>query len=328
MLNEPVIPFEPATEELYSQREGARQTVAVTGSRGLVGSELVPALLANNYNVIRLVTGSASGSANAGTTWIPWKPEQPLPTGTLDGVDSVIHLAGDNVADQRWNETKKRKILESRTIPTRHIAEAIAATRMEVRPKTLICASAVGFYGSRGDEELTEESATGTGYFPDVVRAWEAACDPARAVGIRVVNMRVGVVLTPHGGALGKQLLPFKLCAGAVLGSGKQWLPWITIGDIIGATCHCLKTVAVRGPVNMVAPNPVTNRDFTRTLSRVLRRPAFLWLPRLVLRLMFGEFAEEGLLASIKARPAKLQATGYHFNNPDLEGALRLLLGR
>jgi uncharacterized protein (TIGR01777 family) len=243
-------------------------------------------------------------------------------------VDAVIHLAGDNVAEGRWSDAKKRRILESRTAPTRHIADAIAATPPDRRPKAFICASAVGFYGTRGDEELTEESPTGTGFFPEVVRAWEAACEPARAAGVRFANLRIGVVLSPRGGALGKQLLPFKMGAGAVLGGGRQWLPWITVHDAVGAIHHCLMNEAIRGPVNLAAPNPATNGDFTKTLGRVLHRPTFLRLARPVLRAMFGELADEGLLASIRVLPARLLTGGFRFDHTDLESALRFLLGR
>jgi uncharacterized protein (TIGR01777 family) len=308
-------------------RERPRLTIAITGSRGLVGAELVPFLTTGGHRVIRLVTGSANRPYDDGTSWVPWKSEAPLPAGTFDGVDAVIHLAGDNVAEGRWSDAKKRKILDSRTIPTRLVAEAIAAAPADRRPKVFLCASAVGAYGSRGDEELTEDSPTGTGFFPEVARAWEEACEPARAAGVRVASLRIGVVLSPRGGALGKQLLPFKMGAGAVLGSGEQWVPWVTVGDTVGAIHHCLMSERVRGPVNVVGPNPATSREFTKTLGRVLRRPAFMWLPRPMLRAMFGEIADEALLASMRARPAKLLASGFRFDHPGLESALRSLLG-
>jgi uncharacterized protein (TIGR01777 family) len=308
-------------------KDHPRLTVALTGSRGLVGAELVPFLTTGGHNVIRLLTGNATPPYDDGTKWVSWKPDSPLPSGTFDGVDAVIHLAGDNIAEGRWNDPKKRKILESRTIPTRHIAEAIAAVPVERRPKVFVCASAVGFYGTRGDEELTEESSTGTGFFPNVVGAWEDACAPSRNVGVRTANLRIGVVLSSRGGALGAQLLPFKMGMGAVLGSGKQWLPWITVHDIVGAIHHCLMS-DIHGPVNLVSPNPVTNREFTKALGQVLHRPAFFWLPQTALRVMFGEIADEALVASLKARPAKLATSGFHFEHPDLESSLRFLLGR
>jgi uncharacterized protein (TIGR01777 family) len=305
-----------------------RLTVAVTGSRGSVGADLVPYLTTAGHTVVRLVTGSAKPPYDDGTRWVSWKPTEPLDPRALDGVDAVIHLAGDNVAEGRWSDAKRKKILDSRTIPTRHLADAIAAVPVERRPKVFLCASAVGAYGDRGDEVLTEDSALGTGFFADVVRAWEGACDPARAAGVRTVNLRIGVVLSLNGGALAKQLLPFKMGAGAVLGSGTQWVPWITTNDLAGAIEHALHTDEVSGPVNAVAPNPVTNRTFTKTLGRVLHRPAFFWLPRFALRAMFGAITDEALLASMRAVPAKLLARGYEFDHTELEPALRFLLGR
>lgn len=309
-------------------RDKPRLTIAVTGSRGAVGSDLVPFLTTGGHKVIRLLTGNATPPYDDGTKWVAWKPDEPLPPGTLDGADAVIHLAGDNVGEGRWNDAKKRKILDSRTGPTRHIANAIAALPPERRPKVFVCASAVGAYGDRGEVELTEESPTGKGFFPDVVRAWEAACLPARDAGVRTVNLRIGVVLSLRGGALAKQLLAFKMGAGAVLGSGKQWVPWITSNDIVGLINHVLFTDELSGPVNAVSPNPVTNRAFAKVLGRVLRRPAFMWLPRFALRAAFGQVADEALLASMKARPAKLAATGFTFDHAELEPALRFLLGR
>ena len=305
-----------------------RLTVAVTGSRGMIGADLVPFLTTGGHKVVRLVTGDATPPYADGTKWVPWKPDAPLDAATLDGVDAVVHLAGENVADGRWTEAKKRAILHSRTGPTNHIADAIAALPQEKRPKVFVCASAVGFYGTRGDEDLTEESLPGTGFFPDVVKGWEGACAPARDAGVRTANVRFGVVLTPKGGALGKQLTAFRAGAGATLGSGKQWTPWITANDAVGAIHEALMNDGISGPVNTVAPNPVTNHEFAKTLGRVLRRPAFVWLPRAALRALFGEVADEALLASIRARPAKLTMSGFAFDHSDLEGALRFVLGR
>lgn len=309
-------------------RDHPRLTIAVTGSRGSVGSDLVPFLTTGGHKVIRLVTGNATPSYDDGTKWVAWKPDSAIDPATFAGVDAVVHLAGDNVAEGRWNEAKKKRILDSRTGPTRHIADAIIAVPSERRPKVFVCASAVGAYGDRGEEELTEESPTGKGFFPEVVRAWEAACAPARDTGVRTVNLRIGVALSLRGGALAKQLLAFKIGAGAVLGSGKQWQSWITVNDVVGAINHALFTDELSGPVNAVSPNPVTNRTFTKTLGRVLHRPAFFWLPRFALRVAFGEVADEALLASMKARPAKLLATGFTFDHTELEAALRFLLGR
>jgi uncharacterized protein len=308
-------------------RDRPRLTIAVTGSRGLVGSELVPFLTTGGHRVIRLVTGKGEPRYDDGTKWIHWDPTGRLDPGALDGVDAVIHLAGDNVASGRWNQSKKRKILESRTIPTRNLAEAIAAMPVERRPKVLVSASAIGFYGDRGDEVLNEESSPGSGFFPDVCKAWEEATVPARDAKVRTVHARIGVVLSPKGGALGKQLLAFKAGAGAVLGSGRQWVAWITIGDVVGAIHHCLMNETVSGPVNCLAPSPVTNREFTKSLGTVLRRPAFFWLPGSLLRLVFGQLADDGLLASLKVLPKKLLDTGFTFDHTELIPSLRFLLG-
>jgi uncharacterized protein (TIGR01777 family) len=313
-------------QNLY--RDAPRVAVAVTGSRGLIGSELVPFLTTGGHRVMRLVTGKERPAFDDGTKWVNWDPRAKLDPATFAGLDAVIHLAGESVASGRWNARRKQRILESRTIPTRYIAEALAALPATDRPKTFVCASAVGFYGNRGDEVLTEDSPLGTGFLPDVCRDWEAATEPARAAGIRTTNLRTGIVLTPKGGALGKQLTPFKLGLGATLGSGTQWTPWITIGDMVGAIHHCLMNEAVGGPVNAVAPSPVTNSEFTRTLARVLGRPAFLGLPRFALRALFGELADEGLLASLRALPKKLLDTGFAFQHTELIGALRFVLGR
>jgi uncharacterized protein (TIGR01777 family) len=308
-------------------RDRPRLTIAVTGSRGLVGSELIPFLTTGGHRIVRLVTGKGGPSYDDGTKWVHWEPTAKIDDGMLDGVDAVIHLAGDNVASGRWNAAKKQRILESRTIPTRNLAEAIAAMPAESRPRVFVCASAIGFYGNRGDETLTEYSPRGAGFFPDVCQAWEEATAPARDANIRTTNVRIGVVLTPKGAALGKQLPAFKAGVGAVLGSGRQWVPWITIGDVIGALHHCLMNEAVSGPVNCVAPNPVTNREFTKSLGRALLRPAFFWLPRPLLRMMFGELADEGLLASLKVIPKKLLDSGFAFDHSELLPALRFLLG-
>jgi uncharacterized protein (TIGR01777 family) len=305
-----------------------RLNIAITGSRGMIGSELVPFLTTGGHSVTRLVTGAAVPPFPDGTKWVAWKPDEPLDPATFDRIDAVIHLAGDNVADGRWSAAKKHRILASRTVPTARIAAAIAALPEARRPRVFICASGVGYYGNRGDEELTEDSAAGTGFFPDVVRAWECACAPAGEAGVRTVNIRTGVALSLRDGALAKQMFAFKMGAGAVLGSGKQWFPWITTHDLVGAIHHALYSSDLDGPVNGVGPNPVTNRTFTKTLARVLHRPALLWLPRIALRVMFGELANELLLASTKALPTKLQASGFRFEHPELEPALRFLLGR
>ena len=310
-------------------RDRPRLKVVLTGSRGLIGTDLALFLATGGHTVVRLVTGGSvkPPAFDDGTQWVGWNPTAPPDPAVLDGCDAVVHLAGDNVGDGRWSAAKKRKILDSRTIPTRRLAEAIASLPADRRPKVFVSASAVGYYGTRGDEELTEDAPPGTGFFPEVCKAWEEAAAPAVAAGVRVVHPRIGVVLTPKGAALGKQLTPFKLGAGAVLGSGRQWVPWVTMHDTVGALHHCVMNDAVSGPVNVSAPRPVTNRELTKTLGRVLGRPAVMWLPRPVLRVMFGEIADEALVASLRMLPRKLLDTGFTFDHPDLEPALRFLLG-
>jgi hypothetical protein len=244
----------------------------------------------------------------------------------LDRVDAVVHLAGESIASGRWTPDKKARIRASRMDGTRLLCEALAA--LDTRPRTLVCASAIGFYGDRGDAELDEASARGEGFLADVCAEWEAATAPARTAGIRVVQLRFGVILTPAGGALARMLLPFRLGAGGVLGGGRQYMSWIAIDDAVGAIHHALIAPVLEGPVNAVAPTPVTNREFTRALGRVLRRPTIFPMPAVVARLAFGEMADELLLSSARVVPRKLRESGYAFREPDLETALRHLLGR
>jgi uncharacterized protein (TIGR01777 family) len=236
----------------------------------------------------------------------------------------VNHLAGEPIAEGRWTAAKKQRIRQSRVGPTRRLAEVLAAAGV----KTLIAASAIGIYGDRGDEELTEASEPGTGFLAEVGREWEAATEPARMAGVRVINLRIGVVLSPRGGALAKQLPAFNLGAGAVLGHGQQWLSWISISDLVGAIHHLLQTETVSGPVNAVAPEPITNRVFGRVLARVLKRPYLATIPAPMLRLMFGELADAALLSSQRVFPRVLMQSGFAFDHPELEPALRFLLGR
>jgi uncharacterized protein (TIGR01777 family) len=240
--------------------------------------------------------------------------------------DAVVHLAGDSIMGLRWTADKKRRIRESRTIATRLLVQTL--TRLAKPPAVFVCASGVGYYGSRGDEVLSEESRPGTGFLADLAREWEAATATAIAQGIRVVNVRLGVVLSAHGGALAKMLTPFRLGLGGVIGDGAQWMSWIALDDVIGAIRHALTTDALRGPLNIVAPAPVTNAEFTRTLGRVLGRPTLVPLPAFAARLALGEMADELLLASQRVVPARLQASGYRFRYPTLDDALRAVLGR
>jgi uncharacterized protein (TIGR01777 family) len=305
-----------------------RQRIVITGSRGLIGSALVPFLTAGGHEVIRLLSRPATPAYDDGTLWHVWPEEEPAPSAQLAQADAVIHLAGENIATGRWNARKKQQIRESRVRSTRRLAEVLAVLPSSQRPPTLLCASAVGFYGHRGDEELSEDSSPGRGFFPEVCQEWEAAAEPARQAGIRTVHLRFGAVLSPRGGALAKQLPAFRWGLGAVLGNGQQWFSWISIEDAIAAIYHCLMEPSIQGPVNVVAPEPVPQRTFAKMLGRVLRRPAVFWLPAPVLRRLFGELADHALLASTRVRPGKLLATGFTFEYPDLESALRFLLGR
>lgn len=301
--------------------EKAAMRVVVTGATGLVGAQLAPLLTTGGHTVTKLVRRNPQpGEAR-------WDPAQgQIDSAALTASDAVVHLAGDNIADGRWSAAKKERILQSRVQGTRLIAESLA--KLPSPPKTLVCASAIGFYGSRGDEWLDEKSTSGEGFLADVCRQWEAAAQPARDAGIRVVNLRFGVILTPKGGALAKMLFPFKTGGGGVIGSGKQYWSWVTIEDVIGAIHHALVNDSVTGPVNVVAPNPVTNYEFTKTLGRVLQRPTILPLPAFAARIVLGEMANELLLASQRVKPMQLEQTGYHFRHPQLEEALRALLGK
>ena len=296
--------------------------VLVSGASGLIGSALVPALDTGGHRVTRLVRGAGDGGGDT----VRWDPDAGvIDAAALEGVDAVVHLAGETVAG-RWTRSKKERIMESRRGGTGLLARAIAG--LERPPHTLVCASAIGVYGNRGDEPLTERSDTGSGFLADVVREWEAATRPAAEAGIRVVNLRFGIVLSPRGGALGQMLTPFRLGVGGPLGSGRQYMSWISIDDVVGAIQHALVASRLSGPVNATAPEPVTNRVFSRTLGRVLRRPALLPVPPVALRLLFGQFADEGLLWGQRVLPEKLLESGYHFRHPSLEAALRHVLGR
>ncbi|HXG18622.1 MAG TPA: TIGR01777 family oxidoreductase [Methylomirabilota bacterium] len=297
--------------------------IAVTGASGLIGSALVPFLTAGGNQVMRLVRSSVRAAADEAQ----WDPERGLADlKRLEECDAVVHLAGVNIAGGRWTPERKRLIRESRVHGTRTLCEALA--RLSRPPKILLCASAIGYYGDRGAEVVDEGSAAGKGFLAEVCQAWEEATRPAQEKGIRVVLARLGVVLTPAGGALAKMLLPFQLGLGGVIGDGAQYMSWIALDDVIGAFHHALVSAELHGPVNVVAPSPVTNREFTKTLGRVLRRPTLLPLPACAARLVLGEMAEALLLASTRAAPKRLLAAGYRFRYPTLEGALRRVLGK
>jgi uncharacterized protein (TIGR01777 family) len=297
--------------------------VLVSGSSGLVGSALVPFLTGGGHQVVRLVRSEPGPEASE----VCWDPE----TGSIDraglkGVDAAVHLAGESIAAGRWTAARKARILESRVKGTRLLAETLA--ELEQPPKALVSASAVGYYGDRGEETLREESGSGSAFLSEVCRQWEAATEPAAAAGIRVVNLRFGVILASAGGALPRLLTPFRLGVGGTLGSGKQFMSWVALDDVVGSILHALTTEALRGPVNAVGPQAVTNREFTKALGRALGRPTLFPMPACAARLAFGEMAAELLLASQRVEPAKLLASGYLFRFPDLEAALRHLLGK
>jgi hypothetical protein len=258
---------------------------------------------------------------------VQWNPEaEEVAMPGLEGMDAVVHLAGENIATGRWTAEKKAKIRHSRVQGTRVLCETLS--RLAEPPKVLVSASAVGYYGDRGEEILREDSLPGMGFLAQVCRDWEAATEPATQRGIRVVHLRLGAVLSPSGGALAKMLGPFKIGVGGVVGSGRQYMSWIAIDDVLGVVHHCLITETLDGPVNAVAPSPMTNREFTRILGRVLGRPALFPLPSFAARLVFGEMADALLLASTRVEPSRLQETGFSFRYPELEGALRHLLGK
>ncbi len=295
--------------------------IAVSGASGLVGSALVAALTADGHHVARLVRSKSSGDPDS----IFWDPAKSVLDGAaLAGCDAVVHLAGESIAARRWNAAQKSRILSSRTRGTRLVAETMAA--LDAPPATLVSASAIGFYGDRGDEVLNEDSGPGEGFLADVCMRWEAATEAARARGVRVVNLRIGVVLDPAGGALERMLTPFRLGLGGKVGSGRQWMSWITTGDLVGAIRHALVTPSLAGPANATAPHPVTQGDFAKTLGRVLSRPAVVPLPAFAVRLAFGEMGDELLLASTRVDSRRLADSGYTFRHPKLNGALEHLL--
>ncbi|MGA2355296.1 MAG: TIGR01777 family oxidoreductase [Terriglobales bacterium] len=289
----------------------------VSGASGLIGRALL-ASFPQTTEIVRLTRGaSISGQ-------ISWDPLTPLSPATVSGFDAVIHLAGESVVG-RWTNEKKSAIRDSRVLGTRNLATALA--QCEAKPRVFVCASAIGFYGDRGDEVLREESASGQGFLPEVCREWENASRIASEAGIRTVNIRTGIVLSADGGALAKMLTPFKLGLGGRLGSGQQWMSWIHIDDMVGGIQHAMRTESLSGPINLVGPNPVRNTEFTKVLASVLRRPAVFPVPELALRLAFGkQAAEEMLLASQRVEPGKLAASGYEFRFPELRAALEDLV--
>jgi uncharacterized protein len=291
--------------------------ILISGASGLIGSALVPALESGGYEVARLVRGSAKSRTD-----LVWDPIREVSPALVSGFDAVIHLSGENVAG-RWTAEKKRRIRESRVVSTRNLAWAIA--KSEQAPRTFICASAIGYYGNRGDEVLAEDSAPGAGFLPEVCSEWEAATHVGIA-GVRVANMRFGIVLSKEGGALKEMLLPFRVGLGGKIGNGRQWWSWIHIDDVVSAVMQILPAESLRSAINMTAPNPVTNAEFTRVLASVMKRPAIFAVPGFAARLAFGEFAEQGILASARVVPKKLEENGFRFRYAELESAIDELL--
>ena len=296
--------------------------ILVTGASGLIGQALIPVLTTGGHRVTCLVRFKPRG----GESLVYWNPAAgDIDAPKLEGFDAVVHLAGEPITG-RWNATKRTAIRESRVKGTRLLCETLA--RLAKRPRVLVAASASGYYGDRGDEVLREESGAGSSFLSQVCQEWEAATKAAAGVGIRVVNLRFGFILSRAGGGLAKMLPAFMMGAGGKIGSGKQYMSWIGIDDLLQIILFATTAETLNGPVNAVAPNPVTNLVFTKTLGRVLGRPAIFPMPAFAIRLAFGEMGKELLLASTRIEPARLLSAGYQFRFPELEGALRHLLGR
>lgn len=279
--------------------------IMISGSHGLIGSQLVSGVQSKGHDVIRLGRDFS----------------QPI---DFAGVHAVIHLAGENIAEGRWSPQKKAAIRDSRVGGTKALSDQIASA--EEKPKVFISGSAIGFYGDRADESLTEKSPLGTGFLPEVCAEWEDQTKSASDAGVRTVHLRTGIVLSSQGGALKKMLPPFKMGGGGILGNGKQYMSWISIQDMVGAILHVLEQDEISGAVNMVSPNPHTNKVFTKVLGKVLKRPTIMPLPAFAARLMFGEMADALLLSSTRVLPNVLLETKYQFKHPDLESALRAVL--
>jgi uncharacterized protein len=292
--------------------------ILISGASGLIGSALVASFESHRDEVTRLVRRLPQSSNE-----LQWDPMREIPPQLVSGCDVVVHLSGESVAG-RWTETKKSRIRDSRVVSTDHLARALA--QAEKKPALFVCASAIGYYGNRGEEILTEDSSSGSGFLAEVSREWESVTAPAADAGIRRVNLRTGIVLSAEGGALKQMLLPFRLGLGGKIGDGRQWWSWIHIDDFIAAVQQIADNLSLDGPVNMTAPNPVTSAEFTKTLAKTLKRPAVLPLPAFAAKLALGEFAEEGLLASARVEPKKLVESGFKFRYSELAAALSELM--
>jgi uncharacterized protein (TIGR01777 family) len=301
--------------------EEVAMDIAITGASGLIGRALSSSLEADGHRVLRFRRGGVTGDGTIG-----WDPEAGrIDAPALEGLDAVVHLAGEGIGEHKWTDDQKRRIRDSRVRGTAVLAAAVASR--ERKPSVLVSGSAIGYYGDRGDEVLTEQSAPGNDFLAGVCVAWEAETAPASEAGVRTVLARTGIELDAHGGALKSMLTPFKLGIGGRQGSGKQWMSWIALADEVGALRYAIEHPALRGPVNLVAPNPVSNAEFAATLGRVLHRPAFLPTPLLPLKLRFGaELVETLLLVSQRVAPAALEAAGYRFGFDSLEAALHAIV--
>jgi uncharacterized protein (TIGR01777 family) len=294
--------------------------ILIGGSHGLVGTALIKSLEGDGHEIFRLVRYAPRSESE-----IEWSPDRySIALARLEGFDAVVNLAGESIAEGRWTEDKKRRIRESRVKGTKLLGDALA--NLTERPRTFICASAIGYYGNRADEILTETSAPGNDFLSDVCVEWEKATALATDKGIRVVNTRFGVILDRHGGALAKMLPPFRMGVGGRIGSGKQWMSWIALDDVVGALKFALVNETLSGPVNFVAPGSVTNAEFTKTLGKALSRPAIFPIPAFAVRLVFGEMADALLLASQRVEPEQLTKEGYKFQYLRLAEALRNVL--
>lgn len=293
--------------------------VAITGASGLVGTELTKQLTKNGHEVVAITRGSG------GDGKIQWNPsEGQLDAASLEGFDAVVHLAGENIAKGRWNVAKKQRILESRTKSTGLLSRTLAG--LNEKPKVLVSASAIGFYGDQRPESVDESAGRGTGFLADVCDDWEKATKAAVDAEIRTVNLRIGVVLSKQGGALQAMLFPFKMGGGGIVGSGQQVWSWVSIHDVVGAIQHAIQDESIRGPVNATSPNASTNKEFTKALGHVLGRPTIIPMPAFLAKILLGEMAEALLLSSSRVLPKKLLDTGYQFQHEDLEATLRALL--
>jgi uncharacterized protein (TIGR01777 family) len=302
-------------------RERSPMKILISGASGFIASALIPFLTTGGHEVVKLVR------SKPGAGEIAWDPARGrLDAAAIEGFDAVIHLAGESIAEGKWTPEKKIRIRESRIKGTTLLSDTLA--KLSRKPKVFVSASAVGYYGHREEEILPESIMPGMDYLSRVCREWENAADSAAEAGIRVVHPRIGIVLSPKGGALGKMLTPFNLGVGGKLGDGTQYMSWVAMDDAIGAIIYALENETVKGPVNVVSPNPVTNAQFTETLGKVLGRPTVLSVPAFALRFMFGEFADAALLISQRVEPKVLKDSGYKFLYPDLEGALRHVLGK